>query len=413
MQTNEILRFLHDPATLESLYRSKPAEFPVWLAEAAETYPESETLRVWNARIAFGKKPPTDRTGGKLLFVVLVSMLAGVLAKLHLLIHADANWYLPRFVPLIVIGSLIGYFLNTQRQQARTVPIAGLLACVALLWLLPETKGSASVTMSLIHMPLVLLSLLAATFMGGDWRSNQARLLFVRYLGEVLIYAAVILLGGMVLTFLTFALFSLIHVSMENWYMNYVVVSGLIAAPLVATYLYDVALGRESWLATIIANIFSPLVLVTVSAYLVAIVAQGKSPYTDRDFLISINGLLLVVLAITVYSVAGKAAMGRRPLLDAVNICLVAVTLLIDVFALSAILFRWAEYGMTPNRVSVTGANLLIFGHLLLILKDYINHARRQCPPERLLDTVAAYLPLYSGWSVLMAVGLPLAFGFE
>ena len=65
-------------------------------------------------------------------------------------------------------------------------------------------------------MPLVLLSLLALTFMGSDWHSNRSKVLFVRYLGEVLIYASVILLGGMVLTFLTFALFSLIHIEWSN-----------------------------------------------------------------------------------------------------------------------------------------------------------------------------------------------------
>ena len=181
---------------------------------------------------------------------------------------------------------------------------------------------------------------------------------------------------------------------MEQWYLNYVVVFGLVASPVVATYLYDVVLGRGSRLATTIANIFSPLVLVTVCVYLLAIIAQGKSPYSDRDFLITINGLLLVVLAITVYSVSGKDSMDNRRLIDFVNICLVTVTLVINTYALSAILFRWAEYGVTPNRVSVTGANVLIFGHLILILRDYIAHVRQQCSSELLLNTVTKYLPL-------------------
>jgi hypothetical protein len=248
---------------------------------------------------------------------------------------------------------------------------------------------------------------------GNDWQSNRSKILFVRYLGEVLIYASVILLGGVVLTSLTFALFSLIHINMEKWYLNYVVVFGLVASPVVATYLYDVVLGRESRLATIIANIFSPLVLVTVCAYLLIIIAQGKSPYFDRDFLITINGLLLIVLAITVYSVSGKSSMGNQRLVDAINISLITVTLVIDFYALSAILFRWAEYGVTPNRVSVTGANILIFGHLILILRAYIAHVRKRCSSELLLNTVAKYLPIYTGWSVLMVIGLPLAFGFQ
>lgn len=413
MQTNEIIRALGDPNTLENLYQTKPTEFIAWLVEATEQYPESETLRVWNARVAYSEYPSSDKSGTKKFYVFLISILAGCLVKLHALPFIDADWYLARFVPVIVIGSLITYFLSSEPSQNKTVPILGILVCIIVLLFLPDIKGSASIKMSLIHMPLVLLSLLALTFMGSDWHSNRSKVLFVRYFGEVLIYASVILLGGMVLTFLTFALFSLIHIGMEQWYLNYVVVFGMVASPVVATYLYDVVLGRGSRLATTIANIFSPLVLVTVCVYLLAIIAQGKSPYSDRDFLITINGLLLVVLAITVYSVSGKDSMENRRLIDFVNICLVTVTLVINTYALSAILFRWAEYGVTPNRVSVTGANVLIFGHLIFILRDYMAQIRQQCSSERLLNTVTKYLPLYTGWSILMVIGLPLVFSFE
>lgn len=410
MQTNEIIQALNDPKILENLYQTRQTEFLSWLADATEKYPESETLQVWNARVAFSNIPALDKSGMQPFHVFLISIIAGTLVKLHTFI--DTGWYLSRFVPVIMIGSLMTYFLFLESHKNKNVSILGILICINVLLLLPDVTSSASITMSLIHMPLILLSLLALTFMGDDWKSDRLRILFVRYLGEILIYTSVILLGGIVLTFLTFALFSLIHIDMRNWYLNNVVVFGLVASPIVATYLYDVALGRESRLATIIANIFSPLVLVTVCVYLLAIIAQGKSPYADRNFLITINGLLLVVLAITIYSLSGKGSMSNRPLTDTI-ICLVAVTLVINVYALSAILFRLAEYGISPNRVSVTGANILIFGHLILILNNYIAHIRHRCSSERLLNTVTKYLPFYTGWSVLMVIGLPLAFGFK
>jgi len=39
---------------------------------------------------------------------------------------------------------------------------------------------------------------------------------------------------------------------------------------------------------------------------------------------------------------------------------LLAVSLVIDLIALSAILFRLTSYGLTPNRLVVLGANLII-----------------------------------------------------
>ena len=311
MQTNEIIQALNNPNALENLYQTKQTEFLAWwLAEATEKYPESETLQVWNARITFSNIPASNKSVVQPVHVFFISIIAGTLVKLHTFI--DTGWYLSRFVPVIVIGSLMTYFSFLESHKNKNVPILGILICINVLLLLPDVTSSASITMSLIHMPLVLLSLLALTFMGDDWESDKLRILFVRYLGEVLIYTVIILLGGIVLTFLTLALFSLIHIDMTNWYLNNVVVFGLVASPIVATYLYDVVLGRESRLATIIANIFSPLVLVTVCVYLLAIIVQGKSPYVDRDFLITINGLLLVVLAITIYSLSGKGSISKR-----------------------------------------------------------------------------------------------------
>jgi hypothetical protein len=227
------------------------------------------------------------------------------------------------------------------------------------------------------------------------------------------IYASVILLGGMVLTAITLSLFSLIKVDIHDWYFEYVVVLGLTAAPIVATFLYDVALGRASRIATIIANVFSPLFLITICAYLATIIIEGKSPFTDRDFLITINGLLFVVLAITVFSISGKSENGNNRLIDYVNVGLILTTFIINMYALSAILFRWAEYGLTANRVAVTGINILIFGHLVILLKVYISQLKEHASFKRLLNAVAQYLPVYSGWSLIIVVVLPIAFWFE
>ena len=83
------------------------------------------------------------------------------------------------------------------------------------------------------------------------------------------------------------------------------VILGLVSAPIVATYLYDIVLRQKSNISNIIANTFSPLFLITVICYLIAMFYAKKSPYSDRDFLITFNGLLIAVWAITVFSISG------------------------------------------------------------------------------------------------------------
>lgn len=349
----------------------------------------------------------------KVIFTILISLLSGILIKLHALSFINSEWYLLRFVPVIVVGSLMSYFIVFELRFNKTIPLLGVTGCVSFLLCLPSKSGAASVTLSLIHIPLVLLSLLALTFLGAEWRSSTKRILFIRYLGEMMIYAAILLLGGIVLTFLTFALFSLVHINIEHWYMSYVVVFGLTASPLVATCLYDAVLKRESRLATIVSTIFAPLILITACIYMFATITQGKSASYDRNFLITINGLMIIVLATIIYSLIGSTSFENRKLSHIVNISLVTVALLINAYSLSAMLFRWAEYGVTPNRVAVIGENILMSAHLIRIFKYYIPHIAQKCSLERLLNAVTGHIPLYSAWSALMAFGLPLIFGFK
>jgi hypothetical protein len=284
---------------------------------------------------------------------------------------------------------------------------------MAYIAILPHSSGSASITMALIHLPLFYLALLAASFMGDAWQSVESRLNFIRYIGELSIYCVLILLGGMVLTGITLSLFEVIGLSIEIWYMEYVVVFGLVSSPLVATYIFDAMQMRQSKFAPILSNVFAPLFLITVLAYLVATVYQGNNPFTDRDFLIVFNGLLVVILGLTMFSIAGKSRAIKVQISDYINIALVGVTLIVNMVALAAILFRWAEYGMTVNRVVVSGANILIFVHLILLIKQYIKHILQAGEIKNLEATIAGYLPVYTVWSLVVAVLLPLLFQFK
>jgi hypothetical protein len=53
---------------------------------------------------------------------------------------------------------------------------------------------------------------------------------------------------------------------------------------------------------------------------------------------------------------------------------LVSVALIINASALSAIVLLLTEYGVTPNSIGVTGANIFIFIYLSLILRAYISY---------------------------------------
>jgi hypothetical protein len=166
-------------------------------------------------------------------------------------------------------------------------------------------------------------------------------------------------------------------------------------------------------MAAVLARVFAPLFLVMSTTYLIVAFVGGQNPFVDRSFLITFNGVLLVVLVITVFSIVERDKDSSTGLIDYINIALAAVTLLIGAIALAAILFRLASFGFTPNRVTVLGANLIIMVHLARMCWAYFQVVRGRAGFTGMRWVVTSYLPVYGAWAAVVAFLLPLAFWFS
>jgi hypothetical protein len=423
IEATDILADVDRPERLEARYREEPAAFAAALQRAHAERPDSLVLEVWRQRLFF--RAPEDAHRAEvpsLLFVVGLSMALGLLVKLPDYSSIPESWWYPRFAVSLVVLALIAYFLRKQGARALRPWVLGSAALAfAYAGFLPPWPASSdesdawsdSVVMALIHLPLLTVSLAGVAFAGRDWRSLEPRMEFLRYGGELIVLSTLILLGGMVLTGITMALFGLIEVDIGDWYMRWIVVLGTCAAPVVGTYLYEAVFGGRIALAKMLAQVFSPLFLITVAVYLAAMVALGKSPYQEREFLIVFNGLLLLVLGLTVFSLTERGSAGEVGIPDFVNVLLLGITLVIDVVALSAILFRLGAYGLTPNRIVVLGSNLLVFAHLVILLRAYLPVVRGRSGFAGMTPSVAGYLPVYSAWTVFVVFLLPPLFSFR
>lgn len=418
MTEDDILTASNSPAELERLYRTDPEQFTAAFPAAWARQPNSVVLLVWRERLspsamAAAHSPPTDRHS--LPLTVVLSLATGTLVKLPAFSAITSGWYYSRFAAPLTVVALIVYFLVRYPAPVKLTRIIALacVVCFVYLAILPDHPKSDTLILSLMHMPLVLWAFLGIAFCGSEWRLVRRRIDYIRYWGEIMVYSAVVLLGGMVLTALTFALFVLIGLDITTWYMSYVVVYGIVASPIVASYLYDAIQKRKTKIAPMLANVFAPLLLVTVVVYLLAMAINRTSPFSDCDFLISLNGLLLLVLAITIFSVAERPSFSRRNLLDTTNISLVVVTLVIDAIALSAIVFRLSSMGLTPNRLAVLGTNVLVFVHLARLLKCYMGVVRTRSDGGPMDALTASYIPVYSIWTAMVAFTFPLLFRFD
>jgi hypothetical protein len=188
---------------------------------------------------------------------------------------------------------------------------------------------------------------------------------------------------------------------------------GLPAVPILGVYLTHTNPQLVNKVSPIIAKIFSPLVLVMLVIYLVAIAVTGKDPYNDREFLLIFNLLLIGVMALIFFSVAESSTKESNSSGVWILLLLSLVTVVVNCIALSAIIFRISEWGITPNRLAVLGSNVLILVHLLMVTGKLYRTVTKQSALAEVGRSIVIYIPVYFVWAVVVVFIFPLVFGFK
>jgi hypothetical protein len=412
---NDILAHLDDPHYLEQLYR---ADKPTFRKAFDSLYPQVASnllAKAWHERLNYNSDGLTWGTARDRTFVLLASLVAALLAKLPVILSLAPNYYYPRNMGFIAFPLLIGYFAWKQtipRQTGIVLVVLTGLAVVYINWL-PQAPTSDTLILACLHLPLWLWSLLGFTFTGGRLQRDANWLGFLRYNGELVVMTALLLLACGLATGITISLFNLIGWNIVDFYVNYVVIGGLAALPIVATYLTQVQPALVGMVSPVIARLFSPFALVMLLIYLVAMTASGKNLYHDREFLLLFNGLLIGVMALIFFSVAETSSANQNRVQVLILFLLSIVTILVNGIALSAILFRITEWGITPNRAAVLGGNVLMLCHLLTVGFRLWQAITRRSDLSPISRSMAYFLPAYSGWSAVVVVVFPLLFGFR
>jgi hypothetical protein len=408
----QIIAQLGEPRELEHLYRSDPARFARAFNRVYPMVQEHLHARVWHERLNYRSEPATTAPWSTLLFVLVACFFAGLLAKLPELLSLEPEHFYPRNIGFILFPFLAAYFIREQGSSlAHTVGIsAAMLVAVVYINLLPDMEGRDSVILACIHLPLFLWALLGIAFAGGHPNDHLRKADFLRYNGDLLVMTVLILIAGVLLTGLTVGLFQLIDLDITTFYLEYVVVWGLASAPIVATHLVRTDPQLVNKVSPVIARVFTPLVLITLVVYLLAVLFTGKDPYNDREFLLVFNLLLIGVQALILFAIAEHSKhQGNKPYL---LLALALVTVAVNGIALSAIVFRISEWGITPNRLAVLGGNILMLTGLLLVTRALFK-ALRHGSSEGVERSITSYLPVYAAWTVVVVFLFPLFFGYR
>lgn len=406
---------IDNPGQLEKLYRLNKADFKHEFSELYPQLKDNALADFWHERLNYESEAISWGSKNDLLFVVLASILAGFLAKLPEIFSISEDFYYPRNIGFILFPLLTAYFIWKNKIALGKIALFSAIAMVCLIYInvLPDNNKSDTLILACIHLPFLLWFLFGLAYSGNELDKTSKRLDFLRFNGDLVVMSALLVAAGGLMSGITIGLFELIGFKIGEFYGRYVVPFGLATVPIIATYLTQSNPQLVNKVSPIIAKLFSPLVLVMLVIYLAAIIYSGKDPYNDREFLLLFNLLLIGVMALIFFSVAESAAKEKLTGNIWILLLLSVVTAVVNGIALSAIIFRIAEWGITPNRLAVLGSNILMLGHLLFVTSMLVKTVTKKTALAEVGRAIVLYLPVYFVWTIIVVFIFPLIFGFK
>ena len=349
------------------------------------------------------------------IFIAIAVFIAGCIVKIPRLINMEDDVFIHKNISFIFPPFLLFYFTWKKNVPYSKLILPAIIIGVSAFFInwLPYNENSDTLILSSIHLPILIWSLVGFSFIGSNFKNLTGRISFLRFNGDLVVMSAVMLLASALFTAITWGLYELIGINIQTFYVDYVITWGLPAIPIIATVLVINNPNLVGKVSPIIAKIFTPFVFISLAIFLGAIFSTKKDPFNDREFLVVFNALLIGVMAIILFSISevSKGMINKIQLLFLAGLSI--LTIIVNGIALSAIIFRLVEFGISPNRLAVLGSNLLMFIHLITISYQLLNILNKKVEIIAVENAIAKYLPLYTIWAAVVVFVFPVLFGYK
>ena len=374
--------------------------------------------RLWKQLVV--SPPPTsgpDQAHRNAMVAFGLALAAAVAIKAPSLfgmdLDADAGFY-ARNMSLFVLPLLAGYFAWKRRLDLDTTRwlVLAFLGAAVIANGYPFAPGGSTEILAALHLPIALLLVVGVAYAGTRWNEVGGRMDFVRFLGEWFIYYVLIALGGGVLTGFMALIFSAIGIDIEPYFEAWLLPCGAAGGVLVAAWLVEAKQSVIENMAPVLTRLFTPLFAAVLVVFLGTMLWTGQGVDIERDLLIAFDLLLVLVLALLLYSISARDPDAPPDIFDVMQVVLVVSTLLADAVALWAIAARISEFGFSPNRVAALGENVILALNLAWSAVLYIRFLRARGSFAALERWQTDHLPVYAVWAALVVILFPPLFRF-
>ena len=432
----EIRAHAQEPQQIEDLYQNaqkegQANEFEKAIQTCFETDPQNLFFAAWYYRLK--KALPASPEKSKGISIWLLALPLAVLNGLVFWALSDANYLFIGQVPyIILLGAPIAAlfmiaFLTWASGRGIKYALAaggGLIALSGYVLLIVPTQPTwyqePSTILMMIHLALIAWVGVGISILG--FRSTfEERFPFLIKSLEVFITGGLYLIAGVVFGMITVGMFQALSIQLPETIMRLMAAGGAGLLPVIGlASVYDPRLKPSEQdfrqgLSKFIANMMRlllPLTLGILIIYVAVIPFNFMEPFNNRDVLIVYNAMLFAIIGLLVGVTPIRTADIAPRLQKALRAGILAISILailVSLYALSAILYRTVQGGITMNRLVVIGWNTLNTGLLIWLVYRLLRNKNSQWEQE--LQMVFSKGAVgYAIWGLFIILAVPLLF---
>lgn len=372
--------------------------------------------RLWKQLVLGDDSEPRRRVGGlgaAVLFAVLAAAWIKLPALFGLFAEVDEN-AVARNAAVLVLPVLAAYLLTLRRASAVTYTIVAGLFIVAgvVLNVYPFADPGSSLTVAILHSLVALWLVVGIAYVNGRVRAGDGRMNFIRFSGEWLVYLVLILAAGLAVSGVIALAFAAVNIEIYEFVVNWIAPCGSAAAIIIAAWLVEEKRGVIENIVPVLAKLMTPLFTLALLSLIVPVVIQRDLVDMDRWLLIAFDAVLIVAVALLVYTLSSRDPDRPAGWFDWVQLVMIVAALIVDLVVMSAMIGRIGEFGVSINKLTSLSINLILLVNLLGAAWNQWGFLRRKKRFEALEHWQTSFLPVYFGWSLLMVIVAPPVFGF-
>ena len=271
---------------------------------------------------------------------------------------------------------------------------------------------------------IIFFIIIALSYNGFQVLNSKTISEFFTFSADISIFAALITgvvstVFGIFIAIVLYLIQDIIQSLDEKVIIKLILLSISFLSSIFPFLVYIVYKKMKTNISIYLSRILMPFSLLFIFILLLLLLMPDIRPYDNRVTFVLYN-IMLAVIVLNMFFV--RADYKSSIFTKALYIVLPIVAILFDILVLTSSLYRLAEYGITPNKITLVGTNLVMLGNLVFItffnIKSILNIFKNNEDIKDIKNITIGdtknvlYIYVYAAWAFIVCFIMPLFYNF-